>query len=88
MEIHLPIDISPLQHKDITIMEVFVQGDLQEADLRVLNEVHMSKEVVWLLGISVAQGNKLSPMANNKQRSYSETVWPEHAPIDSFILNL
>ena len=88
MEIHLPLPGLPPRKTDIPVMELFVNGAVPVGDLRLLNEVRMSKEVVWLLDLVVAHSNRLTASANTNQRVYSETVWPEHAPINGPMLTL
>ena len=88
MEIHLPLQGLPPRKNDIPVMELFGNGIVPVGDLRLLNEVRMSKEVVWLSDLVVAHGNRLTASANTNQRVYSETVWPEHAPIDRPMMTL
>ena len=57
MEIHLPLHGLQPREKDIPVMELFWNSAIPVGDLRFLNKVQMSKEVVWLSDLVVAHGN-------------------------------
>ena len=86
MEISIPLNSNPPRRHDIPIMELFVNQKIQPKTLRILNEVRMSKEAVWLSDLAVAHGNRLSNITMTTKRFFSSTKWPTHAPINSSMM--